>query len=154
MQYVKLKKLNLILNKTLIKIYIMKKTKLLFLIIGIFAITIAMVPIQELNVQHDQTEQIVAPVFHKAGIFDDSDGMITGIITFIMTVFAGAFAFIKKKLSKVLKLIKELYEAINEVDEALKDDKLTKDELKKIKEQLQDVVSAFKDLIKKDKKES
>lgn len=137
----------------------MKKIKLLLLTLGVFALTLALLPTETSQIETDYAIEQVSQlneevIMYQASIFGDMDGdnIITWIVGIFGTIFAGAFAFMKKKISKIATLFKELYEGINAVDKALEDDNLSKAELVSIKKELKDIVRAFKDLIAKDEK--
>ena len=93
------------------------------------------------------------PVYYQAAMFgiEDSDSIITFVITALMGIFGAAFGFVKAKLTKIVKVFREAYEAFEAVEKAMEDDKLTKAELTKIKSEFLEVIAAGRLLFKKEK---
>ena len=79
----------------------------------------------------------------------DLNSIIPIIATGLIALFGGAFAIIKKKLSKVVNFVKELYEIAYAFDLALKDDKITKKEIEGLRKDFKELKKAFKDLFNK-----
>ena len=79
----------------------------------------------------------------------DFGTIITIVMTGITAFFGVFWKKIKDKLSKVAIMAKEIFEAVDSIDKSMADDKLTKEEIAKIKKEIQDVQKAFKELIKK-----
>ena len=138
----------------------MKKLKVLFVFLGIITLFAFAVTQQTIEPPIVDSELVLEadpePIIYQASILGDVDGdsAITWLFGLLASVFAGAFGFIKKKISKIAKLFKESYEAINAIDKALEDDNLSKTELKNIKKEMKDVIAAFKDLISKKPKDN
>ena len=76
----------------------------------------------------------------------DLSGIITIVLTLVTTFAGGLWLKAKGKLSKVVKLGKEAIDVASAIDDALEDDKLTKDEIKNLKKEFGDVKKAWKDL--------
>ena len=79
----------------------------------------------------------------------DGDSIATIIIGIVATVFGSAWAFLKNRLALVAKLARESVDVITEIDKSLSDDKLTKQEIERIKSERKDVRTAWQELIKK-----
>jgi hypothetical protein len=139
----------------------MKKIKGILFLLGIIALAVIVIPkepLQKSIVTANGYEYVLLdsqePVIYEAGILGDtdSDSVIVWIFGLLTTVFAGAFAVIKKKFSKITAFIKSLYEAIQDIDDAMKDDALSKSEVQEIRKNLKIVIDSFKDIFKKEDK--
>ncbi len=80
----------------------------------------------------------------------DIGTIVTLIITAIATFAGSAWAFVKSKLSKVVKLGTEAMDVITILEASLEDDKVTKEEIDAIKKEIGEVKVAWKALTKKD----
>lgn len=79
----------------------------------------------------------------------DLGSIITIVLAGITTFLGGFWLKAKGRIKKVVDLCREVYEAGNAVNEVLEDDKITKDEIKRVKKEFKDVSDKFKALIGK-----
>lgn len=138
--------------------------KIGLLLIGMIAISIAFVPIESsLNFENNkevviQTQDVMQSqdvIIYEAGIFGgetDGDSIAVWIFGILTTIFGSAFAVVKKKFTKITAFVKSLYESIQTINDAMKDDALSKSEVQEIKKSLKIVIDSFKDIFKKDEK--
>jgi len=80
----------------------------------------------------------------------DAGTIIAVIFAAFTTIFGGFWLKSKKKIGKVFLLIKEAYEVAQAATDALEDDKITKEEIERIKKEAADVKVAFKALFEKE----
>lgn len=79
-------------------------------------------------------------------------GTIVTIVLGLLTTFVGGFWLkAKGKISKVVALGKSAFDLLSELEHALDDNKITKDEIKKLKEDAEKVRESWKALVNKDK---
>jgi hypothetical protein len=77
-------------------------------------------------------------------------GTIVTIVVSLIATFAGGFWIKGKgKLLLIGKLVKETLDVIDAFNDALKDDKIDKKELERIKTQFNELKAVFKDLFAK-----
>ena len=84
-------------------------------------------------------------------MFENLDaGTIVTIVLGLVTTFAGGIWLkAKGKISKVITLGKECFDLLVKLEKALEDDKITKDEIKDLKNEAAQVKVAWKALIQK-----
>lgn len=125
----------------------MKKLGLVLMMI--LAVSVCCIAFPDMSTETQ--EQVVAK---ESSVLEriDFDSIITWVVTILGTIFAGAFSFVRTKLKKIIVLVKEFYEVLEATNEAIEDDNLTRDELKKIKKEIADFTAAFKALTKPEKK--
>ena len=77
-------------------------------------------------------------------------GTILTIVLGGIATFAGGFWLKGKgKLKEIANLVLEVYELLSEIERALDDDKVSKQEIEAIKQRIADVKEAFKKIITK-----
>ena len=107
---------------------------------------------------------IATPAISQDGGSFDLGGILTTVFGVLMSVFGGAAAWLKRKSNKLSNFAREAMEAtmsandlVQHHDQAIADDKLTKEELavyaekaRIVAKETKDVITAFKALFKKD----
>ena len=78
----------------------------------------------------------------------DLGTLIPVISTALIALFGGLFAKFKGKFSKIVKLIKEVYDIAYAFELALQDDKITKKEIEGLRSDFAELKKSYKDLIK------
>lgn len=75
--------------------------------------------------------------------------ILSGVFAVLTTLFAGLWTKVKGKLSAFAKLVKEGLDVVNSAVDALEDDKLSKEEVTKVKKEALEFIEAWKVLIGK-----
>lgn len=71
----------------------------------------------------------------------------TSIVMAIVPVGIGVI-FLWKKTSKILNAMKELGDVLTIIPQALSDQKLTKDEMAEVRQEINEALMAFRDILK------
>lgn len=79
----------------------------------------------------------------------EGDSVMTWVFGLVATFFGSGWVWFKRKGVLVAKLAKEGVDVIDEINNALADDALSKDEIKRIRKELSEVQTAWKALVKK-----
>lgn len=79
----------------------------------------------------------------------EGDTLITWIFGLAATFFGTGWVWFKRKGILIAKLAKEGVDVIEEINNALADDALSKKEIERISKELKDVQSAWRELVKK-----
>jgi len=80
----------------------------------------------------------------------DVGTIITIVFAAFTAIFGGFWLKSKIKIGKIFTLVKEVFEVVQAATVALDDDKITKEEIDKIRKEAGDVKVAFKDLFGKE----